>query len=70
MWQAGDDLASKYSRATLYRYRAKLLPYGVDIAIKSNVIKFEPKTRVIKLGPVSRPDFYEFPNPSIIRLAA
>lgn len=70
MWQAGDDLTSKYSRATLYRYRAKLLPYGVDIAIKSNVIKFEPKTRVIKLGPVSRPDFYEFPNPSIIRLAA
>lgn len=70
MWQAGDDITSKYSRATLYRYRAKLLPYGVDIAIKSNVIKFEPKTRVIKLGPVSQPHFYDLPSPTSIRLAA
>jgi hypothetical protein len=70
MWQAGDDITSKCSRATFYRHRARLLPYGVDIAIKSNVIKFQPKTRVITLGPVSPPDFYELPHPSIIRLAA
>ncbi len=70
MWQAGDDLTAKYSRATLYRYRAKLLPYGVDIAIKSNVIQFQPKTRVIKLGACPIPHFYELPSPSQIRLAA
>jgi hypothetical protein len=70
MWQAGDDIASKMSRASFYRRRSELLPYGVDIAIKSNVIQFQPKTRVITLGPVSPPDFYELPNPSFIRLAA
>lgn len=70
MWQAGDDITSKCSRATFYRLRARLLPYGVDIAIKSNVLKFQPKTRVITLGPVAPPDFYERPHPSLIRLAA
>lgn len=70
MWQAGDDITSKCSRATFYRHRSRLLPYGIDIAIKSNVLKFQPKTRVITLGPVSPPDFYERPQPSFIRLAA
>ncbi len=57
MWQAGDDVVSKMSRTQFYRHRSALLPYGVDIAIKNNVIAFVPKTRVIKLGPVSPPDF-------------
>lgn len=70
MWEAGDDITSKCSRATFYRHRSKLLPFGVDIAIKSNVIKFQPKTRVIKLEPVSMPDFYKMPSPSFVRLAA
>lgn len=70
MWEAGDDVTSKCSRATFYRHRAKLLPYGVDIAIKSSVIKFQPKTRVIKLEPVKMPHFYQLPAPSFIRLAA
>lgn len=70
MWQAGDDMTQKLKRRTFYRRRAELLPYGVDIAIKSNVIKFEPKTRVITLGPVSPPEFYERPHHSFIRLAA
>jgi II/X family phage/plasmid replication protein len=62
MWQAGDDLTSKLSRATFYRHRRQLLPYGVDIAIKSNVIPLKTRTRVIKLGPVSMPDWYELPK--------
>ncbi len=62
MWQAGDDVTSKISRATFYRHRRDLLPFGVDIAIKSNVLQFQPKTRVIQLGPVSMPDFYELPT--------
>jgi len=70
MWQAGDDIASKYSKAQFYKYRAVLLPYGVDIAVRNNVVQFQPKTRVIKLGPVQMPDFYELPNASFVRLAA
>lgn len=63
MWQAGDDLTAKISRATFYRHRRELLPYGVDIAIKSNVVPLKTRTRVIKLGPVSMPDWYELPDP-------
>lgn len=61
MWQAGDDLTTKLSRATFYRHRRDLLAFGCDIAIKSNVVPFKAKTRVIQLGPVSMPDFYELP---------
>jgi hypothetical protein len=70
MWQAGDDLTVKFKKSAFYKHRSALLPYGVDIAIKSNVIQFQPKTRVITLGPVSPPDFYELPHPSQLRLAA
>ena len=70
MWQAGDDLVTKYSKGRFYFHRAKLLPYGVDIAIRSNVINFQPKTRVIKLAPATMPSFYELPKPTFIRLAA
>lgn len=60
MWQSGDAMSS-LSTATFYRHRKALLPYGVDIAVKSNVVKFQPRTRVITLGPVVPPDFYELP---------
>ncbi|MHC3432468.1 phage/plasmid replication protein, II/X family [Delftia lacustris] len=63
MWQAGDDLTTKLSRATFYRHRRELLAMGVDIAIKSNVVPLKTRTRVIKLGPVSMPDWYELPPP-------
>lgn len=62
MWAAGDDVVNKISRATFYRHRRELIPYGVDIAIKSNVITLKTKTRVIKLGPASMPDWYELPT--------
>lgn len=61
MWQAGDDLTLKLARNTFYVHRRALLPYGVDIAIKSNVVPMRARTRVIQLGPVSMPDFYELP---------
>lgn len=70
MWQAGDDLTSKFKKTAFYKHRSRLLPYGVDIARKSNVVAFQPRTRVITLGPVSPPSFYERPLPSFIRLAA
>ena len=62
MWQAGDDITSKLKRSQFYVHRKALLPYGVDISVKSNVIKFQPRTRVIKLGPVRKPDWYELPE--------
>ena len=62
MWQAGDDVASRLSLATFKRHRKALLPYGVDIAIKSNVTQLKTKTRVVRLGPVSAPDWYELPE--------
>jgi II/X family phage/plasmid replication protein len=31
-WKAGRDIQKLYSRRTFYRYRAALLPYGIDIS--------------------------------------
>ncbi len=68
MWQSGDDLATHLKRATFYRHRKALLLYGVDIAIPSNVIKFQPRVRVINLTAVSPPPFYRLPDPSYFQL--
>ena len=62
MWQAGDDITEKLSRASMYKHRRALLPYGIDIAVKSNVTQLKPRTRVITLGPVSPPSFYDLPT--------
>lgn len=70
MWLSGDDLASKYQRRTFYRHRKALIPYGVDIAVRSNVRQFQPRTRVITLGPVTPPDFYQLPQLHQLGLAA
>lgn len=70
MWQAGDDLTAKLKRTQFYKHRATLLPFGIDIAIKSNVLNFQPRIRVIQLSPCTVPDFYQLPKPSNLRLAA
>ncbi len=62
MWQAGDDISTKLKKSQFYAHRKALLPYGVDIAVKSNVVQMKSKTRVIRLGPVSPPDWYELPE--------
>ena len=62
MWQAGDDITEKLSRNIFYKHRRELLPYGIDIAIKSNISQLKTKTRVIRLGPVSPPEWYELPE--------
>lgn len=61
MWQAGDDLKSKFGKSQLYAHRKTLLPHGVDIFIPSNVVRFEPKTRVITLAAAIPPDWYSLP---------
>lgn len=70
MWQAGDDLTSKVKRSQFFVHRRNLLPFGVDISIKSNVLNFQPRVRVIKLSPCVVPDFYQLPQPQNLRLAA
>ena len=61
MWLGGDDL-SRLSRSAFYRHRAALLPFGVDIAVKSKVVNFQPRVRVIRLSPVQAPSWYEPPS--------
>jgi hypothetical protein len=70
MWQAGDEIASRMSQATYYRRRKELLPYGIDIAVKSNVVRFEPRVKVIRVQSMARPDWYTLPNPADIRRVA
>jgi replication protein CRI/X family protein len=59
MWENGDNVVAKLSRATYYRHRLLLLPFGIDISIRSNVVRMQARTRVIKLGPVTAPSFYQ-----------
>lgn len=68
MWQAGDDLKSKFGKSQLYAHRKALLPHGIDIFIPSNIVRFEPKTRVIALSAAVAPDWYQLP-PVIQRAA-
>lgn len=70
MWQAGDDITAKFKKSQFYNLRSKLLPFGIDIAVKSNVINFQPRVKVIQLSQCPVPDFYQLPQPSFIRLAA
>lgn len=58
-WEAGHDLRAMFSRPTFYRYRAQLLPLGIDIATQlprevSNVV---PLHRVLEAVPVTVPDW-------------
>ena len=59
-WEAGADLRSMLTRPTFYRYRAELLPHGIDIATlqpreaQSNVV---PLHRVLEAKPVGVPDW-------------
>ncbi|WP_326999448.1 phage/plasmid replication domain-containing protein [Comamonas testosteroni] len=59
-WLAGDDLRGRMSLATFKRHRAGLLPYGIDIAVKRNVVEFKPRIRVIEVRPAVAPSWYDF----------
>lgn len=60
LWREGHDLRAMYPKKTFYRYRAQLLPLGVDIAIRqphedrSNVV---PLVRVLEAVPVGPPEW-------------
>lgn len=57
---AGDNLAARLSERTFRRHRAALLPFGLDIAVRRNVINFKPRVRVIEVRPATVPDWYDF----------
>lgn len=61
LWKEGHDLRQVYSRPTFYRYRSKLLEYGIDISIQQqgkpdNVV---PLVRILEAVPVGVPDWAE-----------
>lgn len=58
-WESGADLRATLPRATFYKYRADLLPHGIDIATRlpkeiSNVV---PLYRVLEAKPAPVPDW-------------
>tara|TARA_R110001583_G_scaffold183374_1_gene341974 strand:+ start:537 stop:809 length:273 start_codon:yes stop_codon:yes gene_type:complete len=59
LWQIEEDLHSTLPKATYYRHRKELLPYGIDIAIRqestprSNVA---PLVRVLRAEPAQIPE--------------
>lgn len=63
---AGDDLSKRMSSVTFWRHRKGLLPYGLDIAVRRNVINFQPRVKVIELRPAAVPSWYQLDE----RLAA
>lgn len=56
-WEAGADLRTMLSRPTFYRYRAELLPHGIDIAtlLPKEVSNVVPLHRVLEAKPVTVP---------------
>lgn len=57
---AGDDVRAAMSLATFKRHRKALLAYGIDLAVRRNVIDFKPRVRVIELRPLAVPSWYQF----------
>ena len=58
-WIAGDDMRRRMSERTFRRHRADLLPYGIDIAVRRNVVNFVPRVRVIEVRAASVPSWYD-----------
>lgn len=46
------------TKRTRQRYRAALLPYGIDIATRPNVQTLAPRVQVIELQPLAMPSWY------------
>lgn len=59
-WLAGDDLERRMSLRTFQRHRRELLSYGIDIAVRRNVIDFKPRVRTIEVRPARVPSWYDF----------
>ena len=58
-WQAGEDLRATLPHRTFYRYRAVLLPLGIDIAtvMPKEVSNVVPLLRVLEAVPAGVPEW-------------
>ena len=60
LWEQGQDLRRFYSKTAFYRWRSRLLEYGIDISIlkdkeeQSNVV---PMIRYLEAVPMGIPDW-------------
>jgi hypothetical protein len=57
-YAAGMDCAALMSRSTFYKHRQRLLPFGIDIAVR-NVRPFTPRVRVVELRAAEVPVWYQ-----------
>lgn len=61
LWEQGHDLRQFYSKTAFYRWRTKLLEYGIDISIVKDVDKEEsnviPMIRYLETVPMGIPDW-------------
>ena len=59
-WVNGEDLRQVLSRPTFYRYRTRLLEYGIDISIVKDIEKEQsnvvPMIRYLEAVPMGIPD--------------
>lgn len=59
-WESGADLRAMLPKATFYKFRAELLPHGIDIAMlqpREAVSNVVPLHRVLEAKPVGVPDW-------------
>ena len=59
-WESGADLRAILPKATFYKFRAELLPHGIDIAMlkpREAVSNVVPLHRVLEAKPVSVPEW-------------
>ena len=60
-WANGEDLRQVLSRPTFYRYRTKLMEYGIDISIVKDIEKEQsnvvPMIRYLEAVPMGIPDW-------------
>lgn len=61
-WESGADLRAILPKATFYKFRAELLPHGIDLATlqpREEVSNVVPLYRVLEARPVGVPDWAE-----------
>jgi len=63
-WRNGMDYQAamrdrKISRATFYRLKADLLPYGIDISNRCNVRTLAIRPRLIEMRPLHQPEWWQ-----------
>lgn len=58
-WEAGHDLRAMFSKSGFYKFRAELLPHGLDIAtlVPREVSNVVPLYRVLEAKPVGVPEW-------------